>query len=527
MNDQPGGRLSRRNFVGTGLAAIPLQSAPAQTKARYTRYNVTSAKGQAMLKSYGIAVAKLMALPPTDPRNWFRNAFIHTMDCPHGNWWFFDWHRGYLGWFEQTLRWASGNPDFTIPYWDWTELPRIPAGMFDGVLNPSNPPYNPFIKDFQTFYDYLNPALTTLWNGLNAAQLNQLQIRMMPTLASLWSQVQGNATDGAMFATTPYARYITAASPDLDASTKKMVAAPMVASGLAPTAFSKFNSSQAPSHNTQPSGSTVFGILEGNPHNNVHNNIGGVGHISNPLNFGYMADNLSPVDPIFFLHHSNMDRLWDVWTRKQQSLGLPYLPTGETLATFAKEPFLFFINAAGQPVVPSVAGDYINIGSFNYDYEPGFGDELIGKSRLVASAAAAQRFTGAITGGVGNVTVPAAALQQNATDANSEPLVVQVTLPHPATAAAPREFDILINAPAGTTRVDTDSPNYAGTVSFFGFMHNMMGDATFVVPLPRGLKLDSSPLNVQAIPRTAPNALLAAAPAAAKSVLKAVAVTAW
>ena len=37
----------------------------------------------------------------------------------------------------------------------------------------------------------------------------------------------------------------------------------------------------------------------------------------------FFADFLSPVDPIFFLHHANMDRLWDVWTRKQQALRLP------------------------------------------------------------------------------------------------------------------------------------------------------------------------------------------------------------
>ncbi len=76
-----------------------------------------------------------MALPVSDPRNWFRNAFVHTMDCPHGNWWFFVWHRGYLGWFEQTLREVSGVPDFAIPYWDWTKTPRIPMPAFNGTLD--------------------------------------------------------------------------------------------------------------------------------------------------------------------------------------------------------------------------------------------------------------------------------------------------------------------------------------------------------------------------------------------------------
>jgi tyrosinase len=522
--------LSRRGVLGSAAASLavnPIGSALAQPKARYTRYNVNSAKGQEMLKSYAVAVKRLMALKPDDPNNWFRNAFTHTLDCPHGNWWFFVWHRGYLGWLEQTLRAASGNPDFAIPYWDWTESPRIPAAMFDDVLNPSNPPFSPFIKDFQTFYNSMNPALTAYWKGFTPAQLQQLNTRMMPTLQSLWTQVKGDPTNGAMFATTPHARYITAASPDLDENTKKMVAPAMVLSGLAPTAFSNFNSIQTSSHNTQPSGPSVFGIIEGNPHNKVHNNIGGVGYLTNPLDFGYMADNLSPVDPIFFLHHSNMDRLWDVWTRKQQKLGLPILPTGSSLATFEREPFLFFINGQGKPVSRGKAGDYVNTGAFDYDYEPGFGEEIVGKPILIASAAAKERFSGKITGGVGAVSVPAAALQQNATDLNSEPLVVQVTVPHPVNASAAREFDVLINAPAGTTEVTPDSPYYAGTIAFFGFMHGMTGDATFTVPLPRNLQAANGVLNVSVVPHVAPNRLLTAARAPAKSVLKAVTVTAW
>jgi tyrosinase len=123
--------------------------------------------------------------------------------------------------------------------------------------------------------------------------------------------------------------------------------------------------------------------------------------------------------------------------------------------------------------------------------------------------------------------VPATALQQNATNQNAEPLVVQVTIPHPATASAAREFDVLINAPAGTTQVAPDSPYYAGTISFFGFMRNMTGDATFTVPLPDNLHPANGVLNVQVIPHVAPGARLTARQTPAKSVLKAVAVTAW
>ena len=48
------------------------------------------------------------------------------------------------------------------------------------------------------------------------------------------------------------------------------------------------------------------GSLELNPHNPVHGRVGGV-----------MGDFQSPLDPLFWIHHCNIDRLWAVW------LGLP------------------------------------------------------------------------------------------------------------------------------------------------------------------------------------------------------------
>ena len=46
------------------------------------------------------------------------------------------------------------------------------------------------------------------------------------------------------------------------------------------------------------------GPLEGTPHNGVH------GRIS-----GNMGTYMSPLDPIFWLHHCNIDRIWDRWNR--------------------------------------------------------------------------------------------------------------------------------------------------------------------------------------------------------------------
>jgi tyrosinase len=101
----------------------------------------------------------MLKLSPDHPQNWFRNAFTHLMDCPHGNWWFYVWHRGYVGYFEQTIRNLSGDPTFALPYWDWTQLPQIPDSMFSGVLTPTDSAFTPFTKDIATFTSFIQPSL--------------------------------------------------------------------------------------------------------------------------------------------------------------------------------------------------------------------------------------------------------------------------------------------------------------------------------------------------------------------------------
>jgi tyrosinase len=224
------------------------------------------------------------------------------------------------------------------------------------------------------------------------------------------------------------------------------------------------------------------------PHNKVHNYIGGVGPLD-PGPYGNMTNFLSTVDPLFYLHHSNMDRLWDVWTRKQQRLNLPYLPTGQDLDTLSKEPFRFFVDGDGKPVTNGRAGDYLSTEKFDYEYEPGFGEVVVqppptGRSpRRVRPAV-----RGVVRGNVATLAVPTEAVREHLATPQGASLVAQVTLPQPSASSADREFDVVVNAPAGVTQVGADSPYYAGTIAFFGKMKGMDGmamDATFSVPLPK------------------------------------------
>ena len=503
-------QISRRELLAAMAAsavAYPVQ--PALAAAKYRRCKVTSPEGQKALASYAKGVDAMLKLPPTHPHNWFRNAFVHLMDCPHGNWWFYVWHRGYLGYFEQTIRSLSGDSDFALPYWDWTDLPRIPDGMFDGVLSPTDSAYMPYTDNLAVFTSYFKPALTQYWESLSPAQKGQLSTRGYKQIKDVWNDVTGNGVSGnESFAPTCGARYLSRSNPGLDGDTTNAVAPFTVMSGLlAPEFYNainylSFTSIRTPSHNSAPpSSSTAFSVLEGQPHNLVHNCIGGAGPLD-PGPYGNMTNFLSPVDPIFFLHHANMDRLWDVWTRKQKSLGQPYLPTGDDLKTLSDEPFLFFVDAAGNFVSNGKAGDYLATDRFDYDYDDkGFGENLV-KPEVAKLTTQKKPVTAArVAANAASVAVPSAMLQGRGNTDVPRPLVAQVTLARPHGTSSVRQFRVFVGAPANATNLGTDSPYYAGTVGFFGpqmaGMH-MSDEATFAVPLRSTLHASATALAANA-----------------------------
>ena len=523
---------TRRHFLKTsvataGIAALPRHLALAQAPAKYRRYNVTSPAGQKALASYARGVQAMLKLPPDHPHNWFRNAFVHLMDCPHGNWWFYVWHRGYVGYFEQTIRNLSGDPTFAMPYWDWSVLPQIPDSMFNGVLTPTDSAFEPFTKDIGTFTSFIQPSLKRYWDGLNHDQLAQLDARGYKSFELMWNEVTGYNPnlkpprvdpENMAFAQTSGARYLTRSNPRLSDDVAYNCSDKMVYPGLLPTSFYdpitqiSFNSSRTTSHNTPPPNRTVFSTLEGFPHNSTHNYIGGVGNIAGGP-YGNMTNNLSPIDPLFYLHHSNMDRLWDVWTRKQQALRLPYLPGKADFPGYANEPFLFFVDANGRQVGASYARDYISTSRFQYDYEPGFGEAIVKPpSRLLTTKHTMAPVQGILKGNSATMRLSADAVKTHlAADAQTS-LFALVTLPRPTEASPNRNFDVLVDAPPNVTDVSAGSPYYAGTVAFFGgmmHMHGMSEDATFLVPLPKRKEafsgLGAGPGNVSVTIRVVPS----------------------
>lgn len=508
-------RYTRRDFLAsTASASLASLIAPGAwasgaaptgkaVQARYHRYNVTSPEGQRMLKSYARGIEAMLKLPASDPRNWFRNAFVHLMDCPHGNWWFYVWHRGYVGYFEQTIRTLSGDPQFAMPYWDWTELPRIPPTMFDGVLSPTDSAYAPYTRNLAVFTRFMRPALQRYWESLDAGQRGQLKLRGYLTADDVWNDVTGySATEktgisgNAAYAITCGARYLWRENPGLDDKTRSAVSPDTIHAGLSPVEFynadvsRSFTSSRTASHVVQPDGATKFSVLEGFPHNKVHNCIGGVGAVD-PGPYGNMTNFLSPLDPIFYLHHANMDRLWDVWTQLQYQRGKPIMPVDvEQRRQFMNEPFRFFVNAQGGFVGERPASAFFSTTAFDYDYVYPGRNDLLKTAAQPAAAGTVRLVRGTRSDGAVRVAIPDEAVRAHLASAGPRQLIAEVTLERPRGLNNTREFDVLINAPAGTTSVAADSPYYAGTVSFFGPSMPGMDHShptTFAVPLPQKL----------------------------------------
>jgi hypothetical protein len=465
--------ISRREaLTGAAAGAVALAVAPwaplsATAAGPFVRRSVTAADlAPSTLESYKRAIRAMLALPPSDPRNWYRQALVHLFDCPHANWWFLPWHRGYLLHFEETCRQLSGDADFALPYWDWTSHPRVPDALFDDVLTPTHALYE---ESFDTFRPEFEPAISDLWNGLAVAQRDQLKLRGYTSPGDIWAKLES------YFSIRDEARKPTRDKPDLPDWALVEVGPERVAAALAPKRFEDFGSSPTDHHHLRGTQST----LEAGPHNNIHNALGG-----GP---GLMSELLAPVDPIFWLHHANVDRLWDLWTRRERQSGRTALP--DDAARWKREPLLFF--AGGD----AMAERYLETSALGYRYSEGFGEEILKDTHPAAPGAApsrAERFEGEKVDAAlrtdaeasAAVRVPNALLvaartpkdKKKTRGAHSTPsvvhedepeLVAQVKLRPPQQPRAVRVL-FFLNCSYLSSETPVTDPHYVGSLTFFG-----------------------------------------------------------
>ena len=181
--------------------------------------------------------------------------------CQHQSWYFPPWHRGYLLALEGQIRQAvialGGPATWALPYWNY--------------LGPGNEYEIPPAFTAATLPDGVtpNPLLVTARYGPN--------------------------DDGDIFIPIPP---VSSACMSNTLYTGSNAATPRPGFGGPETGFSHSG--------------FVSGNLESNPHNQVHVDVGG----SAPSGgiWGLMSDpGIAALDPVFYLHHANIDRMWAQW----------------------------------------------------------------------------------------------------------------------------------------------------------------------------------------------------------------------
>jgi tyrosinase len=247
----------------------------------------------------GVAAMKLRAI--AEPTSWRFYAAMHGVDsnlwqalgylsqadqlpsssvikefwrqCQHGSWYFLPWHRGFVLAFEANIRAAvvqlGGPADWALPYWNYFK-----SGQSALPVEFASP-------------DWPDPGANPLFVKQRYGPRNDSNVFVPLGLVNL------QALD----------------DPDFTG----------VAGGGSPgfggidTGFSH--------------GGQVHGGIETQPHDWVHGLVGGADP-SNPTLPGLMSDpDTAGLDPIFWLHHANIDRLWASW-----NLGPPALldPAAQT-----------------------------------------------------------------------------------------------------------------------------------------------------------------------------------------------------
>jgi len=206
-------------------------------------------------------------LPPSAVQTRFWN------QCQHQSWYFLPWHRGYLAAFEEIVRDAivsAGGPgDWALPYWNYSDPGRPDARTLPDAFDLAKLPDgsdNP-LRVARRFGDGTTP------------------IQLDPSFVVL-DALQNDAFPGGDSDIPP-----------------------------------GFGGPETLFHHG-PESETTNGGLESLPHNVIHGAIGGVAPGGNPndwRDFGLMSMPITAaLDPIFWIHHCNIDRLWNAWLRDAQ-----------------------------------------------------------------------------------------------------------------------------------------------------------------------------------------------------------------
>ncbi len=304
---------------GGGTAGAAGGSGVAPTPGTRIRYDVASPQGQAMLAIYARAVGLMMAAPEGDPRSWTFQWYAH-------------WVKGAQD--------ASGKSAELARIYGGAASPQqaLAQRMWDGCqAHGANedesfflPWHRMYVMAFETIVRAVAEApefTLPYWNYLDPGQ------RAIPSEF----RRPGDPTWGAL--------YRSARNPPVNAGSPIASAADLSPEVLSEASYSALGADQGFCSNLDLG-------LHGAVHVGVGNATTGMGVV--PWAAG---------DPIFWLHHCNIDRMWASWNAAGNA--------NPADADFTAKPFVF-AGADGAQITYTV-GQVLSLGQAGYGY-----DALIG-----------------------------------------------------------------------------------------------------------------------------------------------------
>ena len=240
---------------------------------------------------------------------------------------FFPWHRELVLRLEHDLAVEMADPGFAMPYWNWAA---------DSALAPGASP---------------------LWGvklmGGDGDSTKSDRVTTGPFRSTLdggtWTTVEMGMSGNVL--APSFLRRTLGRGTSLAGKPLPSPANVTATLGLTPYDVPDFSNASASGFRNACEGWKPFGM-----HNLVHVWVG-----------GSMEPGTSPNDPVFFLHHANVDRLWNLWqTAKAGGLGRGYVPiSGGAVGHNLTDP-MFPWNTAADTRTPA---DLVNSLTLGYKYD--------------------------------------------------------------------------------------------------------------------------------------------------------------
>ncbi|KAF8662496.1 hypothetical protein HU200_056086 [Digitaria exilis] len=260
-------------------------------------------------EKYKEAVRKMRALPSSNPLSFTAQAAIHQAYCDkhyiydpsssksnkpttfdvHNSWLFPPWHRMYIYFYEKALGDLIGDDTFALPYWSWD----TPAGMVVPAIFKDNSDDNP-LHDGNRNPDHLD-TLVHLDQGDTSelipfdatSQDPEYKAGVFRNLCVVYQQQVRLGTDAPAFLGS---KFCTQSTGRQGQGTLER---------MAHTAMHVWAGRSGPPPGSSCSAATG-GFLNHDGEFSCQNDMGNLGSAGR--------------DPLFYSHHSNVDRMWHLWS---------------------------------------------------------------------------------------------------------------------------------------------------------------------------------------------------------------------